>query len=407
MNLDTFAWLRSSAGQMLLNELAQQELTAAGVLPVLTRLRAAYPAERARAAVEQTLLRQRARAKFSRAEVLYFTRESLEQASSEAVAAHRARRFAAYAYVADICCGIGGDALALAASGRHVTAVDRDQVRLALATANAAALELSARITFVCRDIVEQLPPRADALFCDPGRRTDGRRRFHVDQYDPPLAHVLTWRARTPALAVKLAPGVDVTELAAVRDYELEFVSLDGELKEATLWCGPLATTRRRATVLRNKTQDAGQAAANVAISYESATLTENPTGCAAALAPPDHVLYEPDPAVIRAGLVAELAAQIGAAQIDPDIAYLTAPTVITTPFARSWRVLEWLPFSLKRLRARLRALDAGTVTVKKRGSPLDPNTLARQLSGTGTRALVVVLTHVAGRPAALICEKA
>jgi hypothetical protein len=119
----------------------------------------------------------------------------------------------------------------------------------------------------------------------------------------------------------------------------------------------------------------------------------------------PRAFLYEPDPAVIRAHLVALLAREIGAVQLDHQIAYLTADHAVQTPFASCWRVLEWLPFALKRLRARLRELGAGPVTVKKRGSPLDTDALARQLSGPGTRPLVVTLTQVRGRPAAIVCE--
>ena len=114
--------------------------------------------------------------------------------------------------------------------------------------------------------------------------------------------------------------------------------------------------------------------------------------------------LYEPDPAVIRAQLVADLAGQLGAAQLDAEIAYLTANALTPTPFARAWRVLEWLPFSLKRLRARVRAYNPGPVTVKKRGSPLDTDALARQLSGEGDTPLVVTLTRVGEKPAALLC---
>jgi THUMP domain-like len=123
-----------------------------------------------------------------------------------------------------------------------------------------------------------------------------------------------------------------------------------------------------------------------------------------APLSLPAAYLYEPDPAILRARLVAALAEQLGAAQLDRAIAYLTADRAVATPFARCWRVIEWLPFNLKRLRARLRAHDAGPVTVKKRGSPLDTDALARQLAGDGGRALVVVLTQTQGRPAALIC---
>jgi hypothetical protein len=108
---------------------------------------------------------------------------------------------------------------------------------------------------------------------------------------------------------------------------------------------------------------------------------------------------------VLRAGAVQHLAAQIGAAQIDREIAYLTSIEPLSTPFARRWRILTWQPFALKRLKATLRDLDAGSVTVKKRGSPLETAALARQLSGKGSRKLVVVLTFVATRPAVLICE--
>src|SRR4029078_9186248 len=83
-------------------------------------------------------------------------------------------------------------------------------------------------------------------------------------------------------------------------------------------------------------------------------------------LAPPLSYLYEPDPAVIRAHVIAQLAGQLGAAQIDREIAYLNFDHAIDTPFARCWKVIEWLPWNLKRLRVQLRALDAGAVTVKK-----------------------------------------
>jgi hypothetical protein len=399
MNLDTLAWLQSSLGQALLAEIAGRELAESDVLGELTRLRRSYSPEQASAAVELALLRRRASAKFPDAERMFFTRDALEQASAAPVAAHRAARLMrgrqGSLNVADLCCGAGGDALALAQAGTKVIAVDRDELRLALAAANAAALGLSDRISFVQRDLLAEAPPVAEAIFCDPGRRAGGRRRFHVDEYEPPLGHILSWRASTPALAVKLSPGVDLAELPG-SDVELEFVSLDGELKEAGLWCGPLAQIRRRATVLR--TDDDGHTQA-----YTLAS--DLPTSPSSFILHPSSFLYEPDPAVIRAGLVTELAGQIGAAQIDPQIAYLTSADLAVTPFARAWPVLVWQPFGLKRLRASLRELGAGPVTVKKRGSPIDTDALARQLSGDGPRPLVVALTQHHGRPIMIICD--
>lgn len=389
MDPNLINWLRSAEGEALLAELAGRDLRESDVLAELSRLRRHLPAERARAAVEQALLRRKAAAKFPHANRMLFTREALEQASAAPVASHRAKRLARAGLVADLGCGIGGDTMALAAAGAQVIAVDRDPVRLALAQANVAALGLSERVTFLERDLLREPPPPAPALFCDPARRAGDRRVFDPASFQPPLSHVLGWRQQTPALAVKLAPGIDLAHLPV--DAEVEFVSLDGELKEAVLWCGPLATANRRATVLRSD--------------GATATMADAPAP-PPPLSAPLAILYEPDPAVIRAGLVAALAAELGAAQLAPDIAYLTAPVYRPTPFARAWPVITWIPFQLKRLRALLRDLDAGPVTVKKRGSPLDPDALARQLSGKGSRALVVVLTQMPSGPIAVVCAE-
>jgi len=393
LDLDTFRALLTAAGQVALAE--AEILADAGTvaLTALTRLRRGASTELAAAAWEQATLRRRALAsgKFTRAAMLYFTRDALEQATGETIAAHRARRYAPFGPVADLACGIGGDALALA-EAHAVLAFDRDPLRLAILRENARAYGFAARIVPIRADLTQFSPPRADALFCDPGRRTaDGRRVFTAAAYQPPLASILRWREVVPALGVKVSPGIVREEWPSPDDAEIEFISEGGTLKEGVLWFGPLRGAARRATVLPS-----------------GATLTgAGEIGGTIVAGPPGAFLYEPDPAVIRAGLVEDLARQLGATKLDPDIAYLTADRLTPTPFARAYRITEALPFSLKRLTARLRALNAGEVTVKKRGSPLDTDRLARQLRGRGPRSLTVILTHVLGRPFAIIGEPA
>ena len=395
MDLDTFRALLTPDGQALLAEAAALGPTEATLLPCITRLRRRHPAlapALVAAALEQVILRGKAVGKFARAERMYFTREGLEQATGEAVARHRTRRYAPFGPVADLACGLGGDALALARD-HPVLAVDRDPLQLALARENARAYGVVARLAPVLADLADLPPPRADALFCDPGRRVAGpgasRRVFSAAGYQPPLTLVTGWRANVPALGVKVSPGIAYDDIPAPDEVEVEFIGERGELKEAALWYGPLRTAARRATLLPG--------------GDTLATDGEPPPAVPAG--PPGRVLYEPDPAVIRAHLVEHLAARLGATKLDPDIAYLTADAATPTPFARAFAVVEALPFGLKRLSARLRALDGGIVTVKKRGSPLDTDALARRLRGAGPRPLTVVLTHVLGRPYALICE--
>src|SRR5262249_14936285 len=143
----------------------------------------------------------------------------------------------------------------------------------------------------------------------------------------------------------------------------------------------------RRATVLPSGASMAGG--------------TDTPGRCASVGA----VLYEPNPAVIRAHLIGVLAESLDAWQIDPTIGYLSADEAAPTPFARAWRVEAVLPFGFARVRRHLRALDVGRVTVKKRGSPLEPEAFARSLKLRGGLERTVVLTRQLGRPVALICD--
>jgi hypothetical protein len=399
MDLPTFERLLTADGQAALAAAAELRPTEETFLPSLTTLQKHFDVPLAKAALETVILRARAAAKFSRAGQMYFVREALEQASGEIISIHRAERYArrGVARVADLCCGLGGDAIGLSGVA-NVTLVDKDPLRLALARANLAAYGRAARIQGVQMDLNIDPPPAADALWLDPARRASGHRKFSVRDYQPPFESVPRFLKHQPALGVKVSPGVDLAELAEVLDdphkaagerpsYEIEFISVHGELKECAAWFGPLRTeAARRATLLPGP---------HTLIPPAQASLIT--------LSSPRRYLYEPDPAVLRAGLVTTLAAQIDAHQLDPDIAYLTSDTLTPTPFARAFVIGDAFPFQLKRLREYLRARNVGQVTVKKRGSPLEPGQLIRQLRLSGSEYRIVFLTHVNAQPYVLI----
>jgi hypothetical protein len=331
---------------------------------------------------------------------MFFTPDGLEQATRAAVATHRAARFAAAGRVLDLCCGVGGDLVALARAGLTVHGVDRDPLTVEVARANAGALGLADRVTVEVGD-AEQTPLAGwPAAFCDPSRRT-GRNRgslrvFDPAAYSPPFGFLPRLAARVPHTGAKVAPGIPH---GLVPDgAEAEWVSDGGEVKEAALWWGELATARRRATLLPG-----GHTLTDAGTLTDTGTLTdaaEAPTG------PLGGYLYEPDGAVIRAGLVAEAAVLLGARLLDRTIAYLTADRPVTTPFATGYAVLEAMPFSLKRLRALLHARGVGVLTVKKRGSAVDPAMLRRELRLSGAGHATIVLTRVSGAPTVLLVER-
>lgn len=386
LTLETFEALLEPRGQAALVAAMERGSTQATLLADVEALRREYGAELAAAATEMALLRARASAKFSRAAEMYFTRDALEQATAEEVARHRAGRYADAKQVWDLGCSIGGDALQFALAGPQVIGLDVDALRLRMAACNADAYGVDGQVRLRQADVLAWDMPAGATIFCDPARRRGGRRVFDPEMYQPPLSIVERWMGTAAGIGVKVAPGIDYDALPW-QDCEVEVISLDGEVKETVLWFGALARGTRTATLLPS-----------------GVTLTAGEVGLIAAAAPQAY-LYEPDGAVIRAHLVEHLAMELGATKIDEDIAFLTTAERVTTPFARAWRIDEVMPFNLKRLRHWLRERNIGRVVVKKRGSPIDPQALERQLRLTGTGTAVVVLTHVLGKPSVLICD--
>nr|WP_204033665.1 methyltransferase domain-containing protein [Micromonospora qiuiae] len=423
MDLEQFAALRTGEGSAALDAAARvaggDPLTAAAALRS-----AGVPAGLAAAALTQAELRRRAAGKFGpSAAGMFFTRPGLEQATRQVVARRRAERLraAGVATLADLGCGLGADALAAARAGIRVYGVEADPVTAALAEANARAAGLAELFTVECGDATAFDVTRVEAVFCDPARRRagTGRRIFDPNAYSPPWDFVAGLADRVPYTVVKVAPGLDHALIPP--GAEAEWVSVDGDLVEATLWCGPLAEHPRRATLLKEG-PPVNASGSKGAPFYHSAdhSADHSPdrsagwksvhqlTGSGRAEAPVGPVLrfvYDPDPAVVRAHLVAELAAELDATLADPTIAYLYGDDATPTPYARCLEVTDVLPFSLKRLRALLRERRVGRVEILKRGSALEPERLRRDLRLTGDQPASLVLTRVAGAPAVLVCR--
>jgi THUMP domain-like len=391
VDITSFHLLLAPAGQEILQAAIALSPRESDFLIHFQSLSRRYPSDLARLALEIAILRAEAVPKFPFADKLYFTRQALEQSSSYQVSSYRSARYQQFSYLADLGCSIGSDTLFLARIA-PTFGLDIDFLRLSMASANLHALGLSPQVQLLNSDLTSPLPflPGSVALFFDPARRSNHHRLFSVHDYQPPLSIVQDWLPNFPAIGVKISPGVKLEQIAHL-DAEVEFISLHGELKEAAMWFGPLKTASRRATVLPGP--------------YQLVTDYSHPSS-----APPQHIsvpksfLVEPDPAVIRSGLVTMLGEMLNASQIDPDIAYLTSDAFSPTPFARTWVIEDWFPFQLKRLRSYLREHHIGHLTVKKRGSPIEPEFLIRQLRLKGDQERVLVLSQLRGDPIVLVC---
>ncbi|MFG1681824.1 methyltransferase domain-containing protein [Nonomuraea sp. NPDC049269] len=468
MDLDAFTELLTPRGQRALAEAV--ELVGADPVAAATRLRRTYDAALTSAALTQAGLRDRARAKFGAdAASMYFTPHGLEQATRAEVGAHRARRLAtptdgtratsgeaqgaaretpvaaggrpgwagetrvvtSGTRVVDVCCGIGGDFIALARAGCLVDAVDLDPLTVAVARANAEALGLGERVTVRVGDAATVSPEEYDWLFADPARRTSRGRTFDPMAYSPPWPVVLDLVARAPRACLKVAPGIPYEFIPA--GAEAEWVSYKGEVKEAALWTGSIDATTRAGTPDTTgapRTDEAPTIGATGPIgaverpgdvvppatvpggAVRRATLlpggeTLVARGVEAQIGPVGRYVYEPDGAAIRAHLVGEVAEMVNGRLPDPMIAYITSDEAFDTPWAARYSVEEVLPFSLKRLRATLRERQIGNVVIKKRASAVDIERLRNDLRLSGDKSAVIVLTRVMNKPSVLICHAA
>lgn len=382
--------LLSSEGLRLLDSLAPYESKDDIVRAVADLRKAGHSPGLVAAVLSQSRLRSKAAAKFGPfAERMLFTAAGLEQATRLKVAARHAGRFqeAGVKWVADLGCGIGADALAIAALDIEVTAVDRDEVTAAIAAYNLAPWS-NARVENA--DATEFDLAGIDGVYLDPARRDGVRRLNNPADWSPSLDFAFDLATRYPT-GIKLGPGVDRDLIPP--EAEAQWVSVDHDVVELGLWFGAVARPgiRRAALVLGE---------------HGTAELTADADSPDAELGGLGEFLYEPDGAVIRARLIGDLARQLDARMISDSIAYLTADTALATPFATCFRVTDTFPYDEKRLKKELAQRRIGTLEIKKRGVDVDPAQLRKKLSLKGDASATLILTRVAGRHTALLAER-
>ncbi|MBL4886110.1 MAG: hypothetical protein JKY95_16450 [Planctomycetaceae bacterium] len=357
-------------------------------LHIQKQLRKKYPADLVRLGLELVLNRSRAPAKFSRADQLWLTRQALEQATSEQVAAHKTKRFAEYGSpVWDLCSGMGGDAIALA-QNCLVHACDLDAVILQLASWNAEVYQVADKITFHHQD-VNQLDVTGKVIHIDPDQRdVTGRRHLRLEQIQPDLSRLQQMVEDCKAGMIKLSPASNFG--GKFPDCEAELLSLRGECKAANIWCGELAQPGLwRATVLPS-----------------GETIAGDPLSAWPEMGSIQSYFYDPDPSLVRSGLVNLFAEQNSIARLDDAEEYLTCDELIESPFVTGFQVVDVLNRNERQLRKYLREHNIGTVEIKCRHVPVDIEKLRRSLPLKGEKSITLVYARVAGKTQVVICQR-
>jgi hypothetical protein len=362
------------------------------LVTLVSKLRRELSAERVRLVLEQVELRRRARDKFAQAAQMFFTPRGLEQATDENIAAYKAARFDSCGRIADLCCGIGGDLLGLAAKAT-VIAVDRDPIALVLAKANCRA-NGHGEVQFESTDVKQFALSRASAWHLDPDRRTEGRRTTRIDRCQPDETSMDRMLGTSSHAAIKLAPTADVppswTEAA-----ELEWIGHRRECQQLVAWFGSLA-------------RHVGQASATVLLTGFSDTWTvrgERNKEIPRSRGPARYII-EPHASVLAARLTGAVAEEHGLSAFSSTSGYLTSDRLIADSVLSVFEVTDSLPFDVKRLRSLLRERRIGQLEVKKRGVPHDPEQLRRQLRVPGDNAATLVVARIDRQVVAIVCQR-
>ena len=350
----------------------------------------------------QLELRQAAASKFGdSARYMLFTRDGLEQATRFQVALWHAQRLynAGVRRIADLGCGIGTESLAFATRGLQVLAVELDPLTAQIAAHN---LRPFPDVEVLCGDVADFGAPdlaRLDiqAVFLDPARRGPRGRRAKPADWSPSWDEILRLTGAAEEFGVKVAPGIDYHYFPA--EVDAQWTSVDGSLVEAAMWSPGVSPEGpgRSAVVFVGHTphslQDPETQAAD-------APVRQAPLGDVATY------LYEPDPAIIRSGLVAALAEKTDSHLINPRIAYLASDQALDSPFWRGFEVRAVTKLRLPAVQRTLRDLGAGHVEVKKRGADIDPNVWQRQLSRPGGQPAVVIATRIGAAHRAIVATR-
>ncbi|MBL7182364.1 MAG: hypothetical protein ISS75_04725 [Pirellulales bacterium] len=353
------------------------------------KLRKEFPPELVREAVSLYETRQRGRERLPHADHLWLTRTGLEQATTWDVAVHKAKRFKDQSTMADLCCGIGIDTAALS-KNTSVLAIDSSSSMVRRATWNSEILGNPSQVTgevddVTCREWTDWF------VHADPDRRGDRPRPTrHLEAYLPDIQWMQRLIETARGGAIKVGPASNWPQHFATGSCEIELISLAGECREATIWFGELAgQLSRRATNLTTGESLAG-----------------DPSLASRKIAPIDAFICEPDPAVIRAGLLETLAENHGFSRIDYEEEYLTASqkpqTSLVTPFA----VEAVLPAGLKHVRRYFIKQPRHHYEIKCRRLSVDVESVRRRLPVGDGQPATVIFCLLAGQSQAVVARR-
>lgn len=393
--LDDYRWLVGDEAARQLALIADEPDSA--LVAVAARLRKDHSPARTHLLVEQATLRRRARTKFDAADRMFFTPLGLQQATDQRIARYKAECLPENLPVADLCCGIGGDLIAMSRKSDAV-GVDRDPIAALFAETNLRAHRSDRNDRVRCEDVDALSLSEFQAWHIDPDRRPSGHRTTKPEFHEPSPRTIDRLLEQCPNAMLKLAPAAEVPA-AWARKGEREWITSQRECRQQVLYFGVLAREPglRRATILLDS--DEAVTAHHTFVGSPHRSMPYAPKM--------QTYLYEPSPSILAAGLSAALAEQLNLAAPNVSIPYLTADHRVDDPLVARFEVDAVLPFDLKRVKRALTERNIGHVEIKKRAADIVPESLAKKLKLNGDAHAVLFIFPLGRHITTVIARRA
>lgn len=356
----------------------------------VSSLRKSLGAERTTLVLEQVELRRRGREKCARAERMFFTRKGLEQATDEAIASYKASRFRDRESIADLCCGIGGDAMMLAEQA-STTLVDLDEISLIFACENVRRIANQSVVTCAC-DVNDFSLAEVSAWHIDPDRRVGGKRTAQVDFGSPGIDAIDRLLVQCSQAAIKLAPAAEVPDHWMVGS-QREWIESRGECRQQVVWHGELADSETRTATLLDE-------------NGEACSFSGTPTDDFEIAAKVGTFVFDPSPSLMAAGLCHALSNALELQSLNNKTGYLTSDEPIIHPHLQAFEIVDEVPLDRRMLKSYLRERGIGRLEIKKRGVDVLPEKLRSELDPRGDGEATLIVTHVAERIRVLVARR-
>lgn len=317
---------------------------------------------------------------------VYSDKEGIRFATPSVVAEYRAKRLHCKT-LADISCGIGGQTIFFAKECDFVYAVEIDPKKIEYARKNCNRYGAD-NVEFICgdalsQDVIAQIPV-VDVVFSDPSRPS-GEDIRKVTSIEPAIPNVISaYSDKTTNFAFEAPPQMPPERISF--DCEREYLSLNGQLNRLTLYFGNLKQCERSAVSL--------PAGARITSADASCTVRETMR--------PGLYAYEPEPSVIKAQLIPQLAKsleyhtnQVELLTIDKKRMLLTSDSFFKHPMVKNHYVILLVAvFDVRSINSFLKNHEAGTVILRAGIDPADywsvRNNLESGLTGKKTIHLFV-----------------